>query len=451
MAELQNPATDAQGAPAPAAVPYVFFSYARSDKSEYLKRFFNDVGDRLTQLVRKTRDELRFFDEASIETGADWNTRIADALKKSNVFVCLYSPTFFSPDRTHEYCAKEFYAFMTRAPGLRYENVIVGSKTWVAIRDTQNIIPIQWLGELDLAPQNLPPAVLYYIQASLNAIAAKLPQKALDLYKEEGMERLARSRGVSYSQVVNGLARLVFKCAQTPPPPPPAPPDFNTLRNAFWDLPAAPGALVSVGRMASLKAHVGSASGPRKVLAIVLQGDGPRAQSWFASGAPSPSAVLEELVLRRRMQFARPSVRALRARAFDEVCRALKAETQANTTLLLVAEPACLEQETGRTLLRRLLAEPDWRGGVLLAAPVTPAQRAAVAELARLTADQQQRIVVRTEDDGGSSLAQTALGLLDDVAARIVKHGEVQRPAPGTDGPDVRPTITNVTPQATTT
>ena len=78
--------------------------------------------------------KVAFIDTDSIKTGEDWNSRIAGALQITKVLVCVYSPNFFSKERRHEYCAKEFDAFLRRHTDLRYESIVEGGQTIVRIR-----------------------------------------------------------------------------------------------------------------------------------------------------------------------------------------------------------------------------------------------------------------------------------------------------------------------------
>jgi hypothetical protein len=75
----------------------------------------------------------------------------------SRVLVCIYTPNLFSKEKTHEYCAKEFDAFLKRQRKPRYEEVIHNGTRVFRVRDARNIVPILWVGEADLLPQGLPP------------------------------------------------------------------------------------------------------------------------------------------------------------------------------------------------------------------------------------------------------------------------------------------------------
>jgi FxsC-like protein len=88
-----------------------FLSYTRSNYSDYLQRFFDD----LSQAVRDTRGLPRnavvgFFDQNEIELGAEWDETIRKALMTSRVMVGVYSPAYFKSS----YCGREWQAFHHR-------------------------------------------------------------------------------------------------------------------------------------------------------------------------------------------------------------------------------------------------------------------------------------------------------------------------------------------------
>jgi hypothetical protein len=104
-------------------IPYFFFfSYSRGDNDVYLRKFFESLVERVASLtgVHETHT-VGFRDEQDVSAGDDWNSKISAAVQISKVLVCIYSPRFFSKLGIHEYCAKEFAAFLKRNPQTRYE------------------------------------------------------------------------------------------------------------------------------------------------------------------------------------------------------------------------------------------------------------------------------------------------------------------------------------------
>jgi hypothetical protein len=68
--------------------------------------------------------KVSFTDTDSVKTGQDWNSRISEAVQMSRVLVCIDTPNFSSKEKTREYSAKEFDAFLKRQRKPRYEEVI---------------------------------------------------------------------------------------------------------------------------------------------------------------------------------------------------------------------------------------------------------------------------------------------------------------------------------------
>jgi hypothetical protein len=119
-------------------------------------------------------------------------------LQASGVLVCVYTPNFFSVERTHEFCAKEFMAFLKRDPDHRYERVVddMGRERY-AVREAHNILPIMWLSEHVLVDLNkLPPYTVRTIQYTLNF--AGVSRALNDQYRAKGMSLIATQRRGTY-------------------------------------------------------------------------------------------------------------------------------------------------------------------------------------------------------------------------------------------------------------
>jgi hypothetical protein len=138
------------------ALPYLFFfSYSRADweyeYDVYLAKFFEDLGKKVAIVAGAGIRKVGFRDEEGVKTGEDWTCKISAAVQTSHVLVCVYTANFFSAERTHEFCAKEFMAFLKRDPQLRYERVVdnVGRERY-EVHEARNILPILWLSEREL-------------------------------------------------------------------------------------------------------------------------------------------------------------------------------------------------------------------------------------------------------------------------------------------------------------
>src|SRR5262249_55637212 len=150
-------------------LPYLFFfSYSRADweYDVYLAKFFEDLEKKVAMVTGAGTRKVGFRDEEGVRTGDDWTRKISAAVQTSHVLVCVYTPNFFSADRTHEFCAKEFMAFLKRDPQHRYERMVdQGGRERFELREARNILPILWLSERELVELNkLPPYSVRTIQ-----------------------------------------------------------------------------------------------------------------------------------------------------------------------------------------------------------------------------------------------------------------------------------------------
>jgi hypothetical protein len=126
-----------------AANPLFFASYARADTDyppfrEQMKRFIEDLSAKVAEKIGGiAREEVCFFDESSIETGAIWTNQLSDALKSIPVGVAIYSPSYF----TSKWCGKEFQVFLNRA-----------SASQTAPNAPVGIVPVLWAKCTTLPP-----------------------------------------------------------------------------------------------------------------------------------------------------------------------------------------------------------------------------------------------------------------------------------------------------------
>lgn len=95
---------------------YVYFtSYARLDaQGTKLQKVFDKLRVRVRARLGLNEpgelDTIAFVDAKDIQTGEEWQERLAAAVHQARVLVCFFSPTYFNS----EYCAKEFAVFRRR-------------------------------------------------------------------------------------------------------------------------------------------------------------------------------------------------------------------------------------------------------------------------------------------------------------------------------------------------
>ena len=94
------------------------------------------------------------------------------------------------------------------------------------------------------------------------------------------------------------------------------------------------------------------------------------------------------------------------------------------------------------SLLRR-----QWRGGLVV--PVGAADQRSIRLMESIKSDfeitpnEREWIVVRVAEGGVAEFRTAVTSVADDILARIVKHGSVERSTSATIGPSVRPRIAN--------
>jgi FxsC-like protein len=88
-----------------------FFSYARSDNSPYLKRFFDDLSLEVRMLRGLPASaEVGFFDQRDLALGEDWDAALVAALQSVKVMIAIASPSYWKS----EYCGTEWALFRAR-------------------------------------------------------------------------------------------------------------------------------------------------------------------------------------------------------------------------------------------------------------------------------------------------------------------------------------------------
>jgi TIR domain len=433
-------------------LPYLFFfSYSRADweYDAYLRQFFEDLKKRVAMLKGAGTREVGFRDEEGVKTGDDWTRKISEAVQKSHVLVCVYTPNFFSAERTHEFCAKEFMAFLKRDPNHRYERVVdEGDRLRYEVRDAHNILPILWFSEHDLVDLNkLPPYAVRTIQYTLN-FASRAVNKE---YREKGMSQITTRRAGTYWQILTHLARRVVELAANPLPPIEPAPDARTLRNAFWDPPeiaAADGAAPARGDgdARALDDDAAPGLGPNHLVAFEVRSAPGDALAWAPyPGEPCLRVLVEEIAQSRR--------RTSRYRTFDPsggdftaLLDALRDATEKRVLPILLIDPKVLARPEWRAAVVSLLRH-QWRGGIVV--PVDQSDQPSIRLMENIEADfgmtpnEREWIVVRVTKRGVAEFRTAMISVADDILARIVKRGSVVRSTPATVGPSAPPRIAN--------
>jgi FxsC-like protein len=87
---------------------YFFFSYSRSDNTEYLRTFYKDLDEAVREKVGGA--DISFFDQSGNEPGDFWEENLERALARARVFVAVATADYVKKP----YCGKEWAAFQVR-------------------------------------------------------------------------------------------------------------------------------------------------------------------------------------------------------------------------------------------------------------------------------------------------------------------------------------------------
>jgi len=89
----------------------------------------------------------------------------------------------------------------------------------------------------------------------------------------------------------------------------------------------------------------------------------------------------------------------------------------------------------------------QWRGGIVVPLDASDQQSIRLIESIKpdfeMTPNEREWIVVRVAQGGVAEFRTAVISVADDILARVVKHGSVERSTPATVGPSVPPRIVN--------
>ena len=194
---------------------YFFLSYAHSpplagtqqaDPDQWVRRFFRDLTDSVErQASPGSRIDPGFFDQ-DIPVSADWKAALTRALSTAEVFVPLYSPSYFA----RSWPGREWACFRQRLTQVGFAN------------PEQRLAPVLWIplpGEQDRPGLE-------------QAMAVGASERA---YAENGLRALLRltQYRAPYRLVVSRLAKRIVELAETAPIAPSAAPDIDEVPSAF--------------------------------------------------------------------------------------------------------------------------------------------------------------------------------------------------------------------------
>jgi hypothetical protein len=257
--------------------PIFFFSYARDDFDQQLDAFYKALVESVRVKIGPVPAGTGFMD-TSVDVGDKWPDGLTTALQRCNVFVPVYTATYF----TRPYCGKEWSVF--RARQLAHEKKYGGKRPTL-------VIPVLWGAKEDL-PVTLPEELLelqfttpafgqHYAEYGLLVL---MKQSRFHDAREQAIELLARR--IKDASVSVQLAPLATD------------PVLKTVQQLFPKLPSPIAPPIVPGRPISpILGTVAPEGGPRFVQLVLVAG----AKDEFQGQASTPDSEPEEL--RRSRQF----------------------------------------------------------------------------------------------------------------------------------------------------
>jgi TIR domain-containing protein len=175
--------------------PVFFLSYSRGQNSEivpYVVKLFDDLVGWLSVLVARRPGEDYGFIDKSMRGGEVWESQLADAVGKCQVFVALIGVPYFNS----VWCGREWYAFTRRTVTKRRDTTRISSA----------IVPVIWAPDLSGVRH-----------AEVEKVQRFSPGPAYEsLYLERGIFGLMRSRRTDeYEEIVWRLANWIAETFYT--------------------------------------------------------------------------------------------------------------------------------------------------------------------------------------------------------------------------------------------
>ncbi len=233
--------------------PIFFLSYAREDgKHPALGEFYKQLLEAVRRRVGGASEGKGFMDASDIALGGEWPDALGQALQGCEVFVPVYSATYF----TKEYCGKEWAVFRERQD--RY-----AAARNLATRPPL-VIPVLWGAKEDL-PRSVPEDLLD-LQFTTSAFA--------DVYAHVGLDVLMRQSKYENERIeaIEAIARRIKLAREAHQLPPlPTPPAIKKVP-ALFPVPAPVVPPTAAGGGAAGQDAVSAEGGPRFVQIVLVAG-----------------------------------------------------------------------------------------------------------------------------------------------------------------------------------
>jgi FxsC-like protein len=183
---------------------YFFFSYARDDnrlgdKAGLVKKFYDDLHEKVRVKTGLPVSEIGFFDERGIPVGAEWGPELFQAIQNSKAFVSVFSPTYF----TRPVCGQEWTAFYLRQQA--YAKTLADKA-----EKPRLMIPVLWVKEEHLR-RKIPESIGIY-QYKHDDFGAHYPLYGLlEILSDEGL------RNAYYAKFLDAFSDNLIKAVDLHP------------------------------------------------------------------------------------------------------------------------------------------------------------------------------------------------------------------------------------------
>jgi hypothetical protein len=423
--------------------PVFFFSYGRqTSNDEHLNRFYKDLKAELAKLLPAGEETNGFRDDFSIASGDDWNTKIADALQKSQVLVCIYTAKLFDS----QYCGREFAAFIKRNKDVWYEQVQEkDGRIQYRIRDSRNIIPILWTSQSDLNrhPHNLPPYLVSSIQYTTPQ-ASLFNKKWLEVYREYGLEKAYRKASQETRRLVAYHFATEIRDACNAVPLQTLPLTFDGLWHAFKDVPKEYRQEdVAIEDRAAVDDREPPEPSRRDLVAIEIASASGESTRWTPRSAEF-GAMIDDIAYDLNLRLRRSPIDPGSDDFETKVATIVEQATEKFAIPILFVDPKCFRTAEQRSALERI-RQKEWYGGIIIPADDEDkdAIRLVNAHLPSLKETKGEGAGIAVRDGFGVKELRTSIDSVRIyIEGRILDTGSVER-KPEQKGRESRPRLSN--------
>lgn len=407
---------------------YLFFlSYAREDNNTdgLVKKFYEDLSKDVAEKVGVSPGDVGFFDGEEIESGADWDQKLALALQQSSVFIAIYSPYYFQK----KFCGKEWAVFRSRVEA--YAKGLPKNAEFPAL-----MFPVLWQKET-------------YVSERIPAPLKKIQYKTDDYgraYAEQGLRVMLRNKKFKqqYDDFIPVLADQIIEAAERHKLPAlPNLPSLDQVAEAFpreaarveLAQPQATGANPRYVKFIFLAGRKQELQPVRASLDPYGEENGGEWKPWLPDPKDEVDRLVQDVIHRENFVSEGPIP------LDDDLGKRLDEAENTNKIVVIVVDLWTLQLANYRKLMQDVV-DPKQLVNCVIVVPWNPQDAEAVNQRQKLEDLLQLTFVKRTANDSPDLLTQidSATKMKDRLAAmlqviksKIIKRAEVLRKATGAE------------------